>query len=179
MSRPADTHAPLSRQEVDRLVVEHLPQMLGFAQRLAGNAHLAEDLVQEALCRVLKSWKSFRGEAGFSTWMMQIIVNVDRDRRRSQKPHQELDERETEAPRKDPNETLVATELHKKIQAAIQQLPERQREVAILCLGEQRSTKETAEILQITPANVHTCLHLARKQIAQAIGEGNASAKSH
>src|SRR3972149_10531428 len=76
---------PIDRSTLDRLVVEHLPVALRFALRLTGNADTAEDVVQESLCRVLRSWRSYRGEAAFGTWMLQIVVNVDRDRRRSER----------------------------------------------------------------------------------------------
>src|SRR5688572_28310866 len=81
---------PIDRRSVDQLVVEHLPVALRLAQRLTNDPDTAEDVVQEALCRVLKRWKSYRGEATFSTWMMQIVVNVDRDRRRRWRKTDEL-----------------------------------------------------------------------------------------
>ena len=76
MSGPIDRHA------VDQLVVAHLPVALRLAQRLTNDPNTAEEVVQEALCRVLTRWTSFRGDAAFSTWLLQIVVNVDRDRRR-------------------------------------------------------------------------------------------------
>ena len=71
---------PIDRSTVDRLVVEHLPVALRFALRLTGSTDTAEDVVQESLCRVLRSWRSYRGDATFRTWLLQIVVNVDRDR---------------------------------------------------------------------------------------------------
>jgi RNA polymerase sigma factor (sigma-70 family) len=65
---------------------------------------------------------------------------------------------------------VAAAELNQRIRTEIDRLPERQREVALLSLGEGTSAGEVAYILQTTEANVHTCLHLARKRIAQAIG---------
>ena len=56
------------------------------------------------------------------------------------------------------------------IRVAIHNLPDRQREIALLSLGEGLKPTEVATILQTTEANVHTCLHLARKRIAKAIG---------
>ena len=43
-------------------------------------------------------------------------------------------------------------------------------EVALLSLGEGLPAREVALVLETTEANVHTCLHLARKRIARAIG---------
>ncbi len=161
---------PIDRTTVDRLVVKHLPQALRFARRLTGDPHAAEDVVQEALCLVLKRWRSFRGEASFSTWMMQIILNVDRDRRRRQRKTVPLVPDEIASTQSHPPEEAVAEELHIRIRQAIDRLPDRQREVAILTLGEGLSAKQVADVLQTTEANVHTCLCLARKRIAQVLG---------
>jgi RNA polymerase sigma-70 factor (ECF subfamily) len=160
---------PIDRSTVDRLVVEHLPAALRFALRLTGDQHVAEDVVQEALCRVLRRWRTYRGDASFRTWMLQIVVNVDRDRRRCQRDVQPLQDRKVVDNVGGPIEHAMADELHAEVRAAIDRLPERQREVLLLSLDEGLSAREVALVLETTEGNVHTCLHLARKRIAEAI----------
>jgi RNA polymerase sigma-70 factor (ECF subfamily) len=160
---------PIDRNLVDRLVVEHLPAVLRFAQRLTGEPHAAEEVVQETLCRVLKRWQSYRGDAAFKTWMMQIVVNVDRDRRR-RRPLEPLPPDSAIPSSCGPAEHAAVTEMKETICSAVEQLPDRQREVAVLSLGEGMSAGEVATVLAISEANVHSCLHLARKRIARAIG---------
>jgi RNA polymerase sigma-70 factor (ECF subfamily) len=152
------------------LVVEHLPRALRFALRLTGDANTAEDVVQEALCRVLKSWRSYRGDAAFGTWLLQIVVNVDRDRRRRQRPVKPISWGEVIDDSSPPQEHVAVSELRADVRAAIEALPDRQREVALLSLGEGLAARDIALVLETTEANVHTCLHLARKRIAKAIG---------
>jgi RNA polymerase sigma-70 factor (ECF subfamily) len=161
---------PIDRSTVDRLVVEHLPMALRFALRLTRNADTAEEVVQESLCRVLRNWRSYRGDASFSTWLLQIVVNVDRDHRRRKRNIQPLPLDLQEEFASLPLDQVVVNELHGELRAAIDALPERQREVTLLSLGEGLSATDVARILEITEANVHTCLHLARKRIAKAIG---------
>jgi RNA polymerase sigma-70 factor (ECF subfamily) len=69
-----------------------------------------------------------------------------------------------------PVEQATTEETKAAIRAAIDRLPDRQREVALLTLGEGMSVNEVAELLEISQANVHSSLHLARKRIAHAIG---------
>jgi RNA polymerase sigma-70 factor (ECF subfamily) len=161
---------PIDRRTVDRLVVEHLPAALRFAMRLTGDAGIAEDVVQESLCRVLRNWQSYRGEAAFRTWMLQIVLNVDRDRRRKDQRMQSMDLTSATVEVAPPPVQAGINELQAAIRVAIDALPERQREVALLSLGEGLSAHDVANVLETTPANVYTCLHLARKHIAQAIG---------
>ena len=99
---------PIDRRAVDQLVVEHLPAALRFARRLVREDHVAEDLVQEALCRVLRQWRSYRGEATFRTWLLSIVVNVDRDRRRRVCGVEPIDQGEVARLAATPSELAVA-----------------------------------------------------------------------
>src|ERR671938_1935224 len=57
--------------------------------RLLGDAHLAEELVQDAFTSVWRKAESFESErASFSTWLYRIARNraVDLDRRRRVRP---------------------------------------------------------------------------------------------
>ena len=161
---------PVDRTAIDRLVVEHLPMALRMALRLSGDADTAEDLVQETLCRVLKQWRTYRGEASFRSWLLQIQVNVDRDRRR-RRGHQSInDVEETVAKSASVAEAATAAELHRQVRSEIDRLPERQREVALLSWGEGLAAGEIAVVLGITEANAHATLHVARKRLAKALG---------
>ncbi len=159
----------IDRQTIDRLVVEHLPVALRVARRLSGDVEIAEEIVQEAICRILQRWRSYRGEAAFRTWMIQVVVNIGRDRRRRERSHEVATE-QLVSPTLEPYEQLTADELRQQIRAAIDDLPDRQREVALLSFGEGFGARDIADILDVTVANVQTCLHLARQRIAQAIG---------
>jgi DNA-directed RNA polymerase specialized sigma24 family protein len=102
--------------------------------------------------------------------MMQIVVNVDRDRRRRWRKLDELPHELCVSGHAESNEQAAAAELNETIRAVINGLPDRQREVALLCLGEGLNAGDAAYILETTEANVHTCVHLARKRVAEAIG---------
>jgi RNA polymerase sigma-70 factor (ECF subfamily) len=161
---------PIDRNDVDRLVVEHLPAASRFALRLTGDEHAAEDVVQEALCRALRQWRSFRGESSFRTWLLQIVLNADRDRRRRRRDAIPLGGVETASLSASPPALAAAAEVDAAVRTAIERLPPRQREVALLTWGEGLSPAEVARVLEISEANVYTNLHLARKQIAAGIG---------
>lgn len=183
MSRSVDRPS-LDRNGVDRLVIEHLPAALRLARRLTGDGDTAEDVVQEALRRVLASWRSYRGEAPFKAWLLSIVVNVDRDRRRrlvrrrqTEDPSAPVEELTARTPSS--AEQLESSELSDQIRRAIDRLSDRQREVALLTFGESMTAAEVAQALDMTPANVYTCLHLARKKIAAAVGLEDAGRDRH
>lgn len=78
----------------EQLISKYQQKVYNIAYRLIGNTHDAGDLAQEALIKVFKSIKSFRGDASFSTWLYHIVTNVCRDelRKRSRCQTSFLDE---------------------------------------------------------------------------------------
>jgi len=121
------------------------------------------------MCLVLRSWRTFRGQSAFRTWLLSIVVNVERDRRRRLRKTLPMHGMEFTSNGVQPVAQAEVNELHARIRAAMDELPDRQREVALLSLGEGLSPSEVALVLDTSEANVHTCLHLARKHIARAV----------
>jgi RNA polymerase sigma-70 factor (ECF subfamily) len=163
MGRSAD------RASLDRLVSAHLPEALRLAIRLTGDAHEAEEVVQEALVRVARSWKSFRGEAQFRTWLFRIVVNAFRDWVAAQPATERLDEDVPDGRVGDPVSEAAASELGQLIAARVSALPPRQREVLVLTCYQGLSTREVAAMLGISQGNVHATLHVARKRLRREL----------
>ncbi|HXA82335.1 MAG TPA: RNA polymerase sigma factor [Methylomirabilota bacterium] len=67
------------------LVERHSRTVYRMAYRMMGNAHDAEDVVQEAFLRAYEKLKQFAGNANFGTWVYRIAANyaIDRLRQRN------------------------------------------------------------------------------------------------
>jgi RNA polymerase sigma factor (sigma-70 family) len=102
--------------------------------------------------------------------MLQILINVDRDRRRRLRVYEPVEAGDVVGRTDQPAELAAAAELGAEVRAVVDALPERQREVALLMWGEGLAAGETAGVLGISEANVYACLHLARKRVAKVIG---------
>jgi RNA polymerase sigma-70 factor (ECF subfamily) len=153
------------KQDLDRLVSRHMLEALRFATRLTGDLDRAEEIVGEALVRVSRSWKSFRGEAQFRTWLFRIVINVFRDESAARVRTEPLD-RDVPDPRSsEPLDEAWASEFGRLVAQRVSSLPARQREVLVLVAYEGLSTPEVAKVLGISKANVHATLHIARQQL--------------
>lgn len=153
---------------LDRLVQLHLNDALQLAVRLSGQTDAAEEIVQEALLRVAKSWKSFRGEAAFRTWFFRIVINVFRDWLKRRDPSASLDSvPEPPADRRAdrPESALLRKEFEEYVAERVSALPPRQREVLILITYENLTATEAAQVLNISEANVYSTLHVARERL--------------
>ena len=95
----------------------------------------------------------YRGEASFRTWLLQIVVNVDRDRRRRVRIAEPDGRRRARQPRRRrrpswPPPPSCTTNCGRRSTACRQ----RQREVALLTWGEGLAAADVATVLEITEA---------------------------
>jgi len=144
----------------------------------------AEEAAQEAFLKAFAHLDSFRREAKFSTWLIQIAVNVARSKRRKDRKSlyestDEIDREEGEYFPKDfadwretPVEALQRTELRRALRNAIASLDAAHREVFVLRDIEKLSIAETADVLGISEALVKTRLLRARLKMRDALAPG-------
>jgi RNA polymerase sigma-70 factor (ECF subfamily) len=145
----------------------------------------AEEVAQEAVLKAFTGLAQFRGEARFSTWLIQITINEARLKLRKDRRHlyesvdeQRSDEESEYFPkdfadwREVPSETLQRQELREALKRALAALSPKYREVLILRDVQHLSIEETARVLGITEGSVKTRLLRARLQMRDALAPG-------
>jgi RNA polymerase sigma-70 factor (ECF subfamily) len=84
------------------LVERHSRTVYRMAYRMMGNAHDAEEVVQESFLRAYQKLKQFAGNANFGTWVYRIAANYAIDRLRQRN----IDEARREGPSKPCEDSL-------------------------------------------------------------------------
>jgi RNA polymerase sigma-70 factor, ECF subfamily len=148
--------------------------VFGLALRRLGDRGRAEEAVQETFASVWRSAGSYRPERGpGAPWVYAIARNaiVDRARRRPEPPVETPDD----VPDGDPGPAdhaeagWVAWRVHR----ALEELPEREREVISLAYWSGLSQSEVAEFLGIPLGTVKTRTRAALQRLADLLeGEG-------
>ena len=152
---------------MDEVLEEQLQAMLSFAIKLSGDISTAEEIVQDALVRAVRSWSSFRNESSVRTWLFRIVLNVYRTRGTARPATISLSQDLYDPRGIDPAGAALNKELAGLIAARIAALPPRQREVMVLVACEGWSPREAAEVLETTEANVYATLHVARQRLRE------------
>ncbi len=155
------------------------------AMSILNNPADAEEAAQEAVLKALAAISRFRGEAKFSTWVIQITINEARLKLRKDRRHlfESTDEEKTDEQgdyfpkdyadwREIPSEALQRKELREALKRALDSLPQKYREVLILRDVQHLSIQETAQALGITEGSVKTRLLRARFQMRDALAPG-------
>lgn len=96
--------------------------------RMAGDTHLAEELVQESFLRAWQRLASFRGESAFTTWMHRLTINVVLGQRRRRAGRRETSLEATV----EPVLPRIAAGSTIDLERAIAALPRRARTVFVL-----------------------------------------------
>ncbi len=145
----------------------------------------AEEVAQEAILKAFAKLAGFRGEAKFSTWLVQITYNEARMRLRKWRPqlYESLEDQgeneDGEYQPKDfadwrpiPSETLEREEARNALHKAIDSLSPTHREVLVLRDMQSLSIRETMAILGIPASTVKSRLHRARLQLRDLLAPG-------
>ena len=157
---------------VQAFVTRKLPRIHALAQRMLGDPSEAEDVAQETL---LKAWKQAPkwspGKARFDTWLHRVALNLcyGRWRRRREIPTEAPPDRPDDGP--GPDRGLQAMETGARVDAALKQLPDRQREAIVLCHYQELSNIEAAALMEISVEALESLLSRGRRALRSALSD--------
>ena len=157
---------------VRTLVDRKLPRVLALASRMLGDPREAEDVAQEAFLRAWKQAPRWTpGAARFDTWLHRVALNLcyDRLRRRREIVTAEPPERADEGP--GPDRGLQARDTGRRVNAALQGLPERQREAIVLCHYQELGNIEAASLMGVSVEALESLLGRGRRALRAALAD--------
>ena len=159
-----------------RFEAEALPllkALYGTADRMTGNSHDAEDLVQETFLRAYRRLDRFEARANFGTWLHRIAINCSLDllraRGRQDKhyggdPSSEEMSAVIKAEDPQPDRLLLSSELKAQVGKALERLSGNERTAFILRHFEGMPVEEIGRTLGIqVNAAKHTIFRAVRK----------------
>jgi RNA polymerase sigma-70 factor, ECF subfamily len=167
------------------LVERYHTRLVGLAKALVGDRAGAEDVVQDTWVAVIRGVARFEGRSSLQTWLFQICANRARSfRSRGPRafpiglgeptvppgrfgaagqwasplePWPEVDDR------------LVADAMVPAVRAALESLPELQRQVVTLRDVEGLTSQEVCAVLAVSEANQRVLLHRGRARARETL----------
>jgi RNA polymerase sigma-70 factor, ECF subfamily len=173
-------------RRLDRL---YRPRIFKFFRRRGLPHEEARDLTQDSLMRVFKGIDDYRFDASFDTWLFHIVKNVWRNDHRAKTTAKraatevplapsegaggEISTDEAGALATDepsPEETILAGERDRAVDAQVALLPERMRRCVQLRFGQGLKYHEIATVLQVKIDTVKSQLHHANQRLRPLLG---------
>jgi RNA polymerase sigma-70 factor, ECF subfamily len=168
------------------LVRRHQSPLYNFALRHLRSAPAAEEVVQDAFVRVVHSAAEFKHASRFSTWIYTIARNlcIDQIRKASLRNHRSLDEPKREQEGDGPTlgdrtadgrasveRAAASIEIRERLLAAVETLPDEQREVFLLREVSNVSFKEIGEIVGASENTVKSRMRYALERLQTALSD--------
>jgi RNA polymerase sigma-70 factor (ECF subfamily) len=165
--------AAVSRPFSDALVAQ-LPALRRYAMALAGNAALADDLVQDCIERALGQEAQLRELPRMAGWLRRILYHlyIDEIRRGRRRGREQdiadlADHLELSAPA--PDNSAVKEFIH-----AVNRLSVEHRQILLLVSVEELSYREIAEELDVPLGTVMSRLARARERLRELMENNTA-----
>lgn len=156
----------LSKEAFLQLIQENKGIIFKICNAYCAGIHDREDLAQEIIYNLWKSWPAFDNSYKFSTWMYRIALNVaiSSYRKRNKKlPTISLDVSETEiADKSEPHDSTAENSV--LLQQFINELNMLDRALMLLYI-DGKSYAEIADILGITETNTATKINRIKNSL--------------
>lgn len=150
------------------LVDAHQQAVRGFLRRFAGHWAESDDIAQEAFVTAWGKLSRFEGRSSFRSWVCGIGFRIARDARRSHGRRAVRDNEWFAA--QDEGDNAAPLEDRIALADAMAELPDEQRAVVALCLGEGFSHTEASEILKLPLGTVKSYVTRGRERLLARLG---------
>jgi RNA polymerase sigma-70 factor (ECF subfamily) len=155
----------------ETLYRRHRGTLYRFLLRNVRHRADADELFQDAWSRLIAARERYRPEAKFTTWLLQIAHNLVVDRYRRQRPQASDEETEAvfrtlDAPESgEPERALTEFEQRRRLQLALEELPDEQRVAFLLRVESGLGLEEIGEITGAGRETVKSRLRYALARI--------------
>lgn len=137
----------------------------------AGSPADVEDVVQTTFLEAIRGAKRFEGKTSLRGWLVAIALNQTRLHRRSEgRKRKKLQQIAlVEVPPEDRELWFIRSQEVRRLEAALQELPELQREALVLSEIEGLPAKEISQMVGAPPATIWRRVHDARKSLRRLL----------
>ena len=155
---------PLNKNVRD-VMLAAVPSLRAFAISLCGNVDRADDLVQEALLRAWANLDSFEPGTNMSAWLFTILRNLFRsDYRKRRREVEDADGSYAKTLKTQPTQTAHLE--FEEFRAALEKLPQDQREALILVGASGFSYEDAAAICGCAVGTIKSRVNRARSKLS-------------
>jgi RNA polymerase sigma-70 factor (ECF subfamily) len=142
-----------------------------YLARMTGDPRLADDLLQEAYYRLLRTRGTYETEAHRKNYLFRIATNLVHDLRRQPRVDAVQMSESVEAEARDPDPAAAATR-RIDLSRAMARLKPRERSLLWLAYAQGSSHEEIATALRLRTSSIKALLFRARRRLAAALREG-------
>ena len=154
------------------LVSEYGQRLYWHIRKMILNHDDTDDILQNTYIKAFQAFESFRGDSSLFTWLYRIATNetltfLDKKKRQISSTAQDFNEYMLDNLQSDSE--FSGDEIQRKLQIAIQKLPEKQRLVFNMKYFDELKFSEISEILGTSIGALKASYHHAVKKIEETM----------
>ena len=174
----------MTRKDMERLLYIYGQSIFGFCCHLTGSRDAGEELYQDTMLKSIEIIDRIplpeeeEGLLHARNYCMGIAVRLNRNKSRKEalRTHASLDDEDSGigyvvSDKGTPEDRYLEQQEYQRIRAAIQSLPEKQREAVYLFYYAEQSLAEIAKTLHIPQGTVKSRLNAAKKMLRELLKE--------
>ena len=153
------------------MVERHHQKFYHLAYRYLGHQDEAEDIVQIAFLKLWEDpfrWNKNKGTK-FTTWFYRVVVNLCLDHKKKFRAMPLVDVNIIEDDCHNQQHALEQKEVWELISDVVMLLPTRQKTALILCVYEEKTHQEAADIMNINIKVLRSLLMRAKAQLKKSM----------
>lgn len=161
-----------NKEAMNKLYLEYADYLTGICARYIPNEDALKDVLQESFIKIFTQINRFeyRGKGSLKAWLTKIVINEALIHLRKRQAYLVPLKEATTMDFTDEEPDVENIDTH-VLYSFIQQLPSGYRTVFNLFVIEEKSHKEIAELLQITPSTSASQFARAKSMLAKMIKE--------
>ena len=152
--------------EFDDLYRREFPKLLRIATAMCGRRDLGEELVQDAMVKVLARWSTVREYDKPGAYCRRVLINETIGMRRRQRWEKRAMARDRGG------RTNALPPEADEFWSLVRALPTRQMQVTILYYADDRAIADIASVLGVAEGTVRATLHQAREALRAQLEDG-------
>ena len=155
-----------------QLVEAYQGQVYRLALHMGLSPVDAEEAAQEAFIAAWKGLPRFRGDSRFSTWLYQLTTHAAIDLMRREKKYQnhtDIEDTVLVDAAESPQETVEKQETVDMVQAAMQTLSPKAREILLLRYQAELGYEEIGAVLGLPSGTVKSRINRAKAQLKEVL----------
>lgn len=155
---------------MSQLMRDNYALVYGYLLKVTRDSETAKDVTQEAMTRALVSISKFRGEAKFSSWLIQIAYHAYLDERRKWQKrtvHQEMEQISPDST----EQAVVQNDQVQRIHEALKEIDEPDRSIFVLKHEKGYTYQELAKMFDLKEGTIRSKLHYTIKKIQKKVRE--------
>jgi RNA polymerase sigma factor (sigma-70 family) len=166
-----------NERDFREIISRFRPRILSICLRMLKNSTEATEAAQDTFVKIYFHLRDYDPEKDFASWAASVAINECRDRLRKRsrfsQTFRELTDRDVDLAQPQADTDYESKRRVQLVEKAIEELPEKLKEVLVLKAYSEYSYEEIAEILKIKTGTVMSRLFRAREKLTEILEKEN------